>query len=47
MSAFDVNGCQEEMKELELNPMHIEQLVNAVRECLKHSSKTSRTERLQ
>jgi DNA-binding NtrC family response regulator len=52
MSAFDVGGYQEEMKELELKtfmrkPMHIEQLVNAVAECLKHSNKTSRTEKLQ
>lgn len=52
MSAFDVGSYQEQMKELELKtfmrkPMHIEQLVNAVGECLKHSNKTSRIEKLR
>lgn len=47
MSAFDVGSYQEEMEELELKtfmrkPMHIEQLVKAVGECLKHSKKTDR-----
>lgn len=51
MSAFDVGDYQEEMKELELKtfmrkPMHIEQLVNAVGECLNRSNKTNRTEKI-
>jgi DNA-binding NtrC family response regulator len=51
MSAFDVGGYQEEMKELELKtfmrkPMHIKQLVNAVGECLKRSNKSNRTEKI-
>ena len=51
MSAFDLDSYKEQMEELELKtfmrkPMLIEQLVNAVGECLKHSNKTSRTEKL-
>lgn len=52
MSAFDISSYQEEMIQLELKtfmrkPVHIEQLVNAVGECIKHSIKTSRTEKLR
>jgi DNA-binding NtrC family response regulator len=52
MSAFDVSNYQEEMEEMELKtfmkkPMHIEQFIKAVNECIKHSNKTSRTEMLR
>ncbi len=52
MIAFDAGSYQEQMEELELKtfmrkPVHIEQLVNAVGECLKHTNETSRTEKLR
>jgi two-component system response regulator YesN len=52
MSAFDIGNYQEEMEELELKsfmrkPMHIEQLIKAVNECIKHSNKISPTEKLR
>ena len=52
MSAFDIGNYLEEMEELELKsfmrkPMHIEQLIKAVNECIKHSNKISPTEKLR
>jgi DNA-binding NtrC family response regulator len=48
MSAFETNDFQSELEELELStfmkkPMHIDQLINAVKECLANSKKVGRT----
>jgi DNA-binding NtrC family response regulator len=47
MSAFETNDFQSELEELELStfmrkPMHIDQLINAVKEILANSKKVSR-----
>ncbi|HEX9317410.1 MAG TPA: response regulator [Nitrososphaeraceae archaeon] len=52
MSAFETDNFQSELKELELSrfmkkPMHIDQLISAVKECLANSTKVSHTEKLR
>ncbi|HEX9319085.1 MAG TPA: response regulator [Nitrososphaeraceae archaeon] len=52
MSAFETDSFRSELGELELSsfmkkPMHIDQLVNAVRGCVANSSRVSRSEKFR